>query len=103
MESSILDEVSLISKGLYGKVSEVVGPESIVKLRRLKNHNYEAFRNCDESMETLIISGSRGEGLEFETSDFDFMCVDRNALVLPRYIPVTDACGRKKNYFTHGN
>ncbi|KAK3085653.1 hypothetical protein FSP39_006707 [Pinctada imbricata] len=77
------DEECLISKGLYRIVSDVVGPECIVKLRRQKVEIPDALENCNSSDNTLsITSGSRGEGFEFKSSDVDIMYVDKNVMVV---------------------
>ena len=65
-------------------VCEVIGPESIVKIRREKYEVHDLLGNCDGSEEqTRIQSGSRPEGFEFGTSsDVDTVFVDRKAVVL---------------------
>ncbi|KAK3086320.1 hypothetical protein FSP39_016801 [Pinctada imbricata] len=81
--SSGHDDESLISKGLYMIVSDVVGPECIVKLRRQRHEISDTLVNCSSSRGSLVmISGSRAEGFEFESSDVDMMFVDTNAIVL---------------------
>ncbi|KAK3085219.1 hypothetical protein FSP39_000127 [Pinctada imbricata] len=81
--SSGYDGEGLVSKGLYRIVSDVVGPECIVKLRRQGHEIYDTLVNCNSSNDKLfIISGSRGEGFEFKSSDVDMMFVDKNAIVM---------------------
>ncbi|KAK3086226.1 hypothetical protein FSP39_015440 [Pinctada imbricata] len=76
------DELCLISKGLYRIVSDVIGPECIVKLRRMKWEVSDLLDNCDTSeQEHRITSGSRSEGFAFKSSDTDMMYVDKNTLV----------------------
>ncbi|KAK3086993.1 hypothetical protein FSP39_000111 [Pinctada imbricata] len=88
--ASVYDEISLISKGLYRKVSDIVGPECVVKLRRQGWDIRDAFQNCDCYCETtLVSSGSRAEGFEFESSDIDIMYIDRNAIVFTHDIHTT--------------
>ncbi|KAK3086874.1 hypothetical protein FSP39_024718 [Pinctada imbricata] len=82
--SSGYDEERLISKELYKIVSDVVGPECIVKLRRQRWEMLDILVNCNSSAVSLIItSGSKAEGFEFKSSDFDIMFVDKNAIVMP--------------------
>ncbi|KAK3088860.1 hypothetical protein FSP39_024676 [Pinctada imbricata] len=80
--SSVVDELSLTSRGLYRTVSDIVGPECIVVLRRQKWDIWNAFSNCDSyKKETRVLSGSMAEGFDFKSSDSDFMYIDRNAIV----------------------
>ncbi|KAK3088819.1 hypothetical protein FSP39_024131 [Pinctada imbricata] len=77
------DEVSLISKGLYRIVSDEIGPECIVKLRRREEEIRNAFMNCDiYKNETFVLGGSSAEGFNFQSSDLDYMHIDRNAFVV---------------------
>ncbi|KAK3087495.1 hypothetical protein FSP39_006630 [Pinctada imbricata] len=88
--SPVDDELSLISKGLYRKVSDIVGPECIVVLRRQSNDTPDAFINCaSNNKETRVLSGSKAEGFDFESSDFDFMFIERNAIVCTSDIHTT--------------
>ncbi|KAK3086608.1 hypothetical protein FSP39_020996 [Pinctada imbricata] len=81
--SSGYDDERLISKGIYRIVSDVVGPECIVKLRRQGYEIYDMLVNCNSSYDKLFItSGSRAEGFEFKLSDIDMMYVDKNAIVM---------------------
>ncbi|KAK3085797.1 hypothetical protein FSP39_008777 [Pinctada imbricata] len=81
--SSGYDDEYLISKGFYRIVSDVVGPDCIVKLRRQRDEIHDTLVNCGSSRDKLfIISGSRAEGFEFESSDIDIMYVDKNAIVM---------------------
>ncbi|KAK3086452.1 hypothetical protein FSP39_018636 [Pinctada imbricata] len=81
--SSVYDDAYLISKGLYMIVSEVVGPECIVKLRRQKVEIYDTLDHCSSSDDKLaIISGSKGEGYIFKSPDIDIMYVDKSAIVV---------------------
>ncbi|KAK3086474.1 hypothetical protein FSP39_018935 [Pinctada imbricata] len=81
--SSGYDGEGLVSKGVYMIVSDVVGPECIVKLRRQRYEIIDTLINCNSSNDKLIItSGSRAEGFEFKSSDVDVMYVDRNAFVV---------------------
>ncbi|KAK3088059.1 hypothetical protein FSP39_014123 [Pinctada imbricata] len=88
---SVYDEISLISKGLYRTVSDIVGPERIVKLRRQAVDIEDAFQNCDCNYETTwVTSGSRAEGFNFKSSDFDIMFIDTYAVVFNRDIHIAD-------------
>ncbi|KAK3085983.1 hypothetical protein FSP39_011680 [Pinctada imbricata] len=81
-ETFVEDVISLISKGLYRTVSDIIGPECIIKLRRQAIDVRDHIVNCDTSFPSLIItSGSTSEGFNFESSDLDLMSVDRNVLV----------------------
>ncbi|KAK3085284.1 hypothetical protein FSP39_001043 [Pinctada imbricata] len=76
------DELCLISKGLYRIVSDVIGPECIVKLRRQQWEVKDLLDNCDTSEPVhTITSGSRSEGFGFKSSDVDTMYVDKIAFV----------------------
>ncbi|KAK3086563.1 hypothetical protein FSP39_020295 [Pinctada imbricata] len=81
--SSGYDDERLISKGLYRIVSDVVGPECIVKQRRQRYEILDTFYHSNISDGSFFISsGSRAEGFEFKSSDFDMMYVDKNAIVM---------------------
>ncbi|KAK3085217.1 hypothetical protein FSP39_000090 [Pinctada imbricata] len=82
--SSWYDDGYLISKGIYRIVSDVVGPECIVKLQRQKVEIYDTLVTCSSNScdKLFITSGSRAEGFEFESSDIDIMHVDKNAIVM---------------------
>ncbi|KAK3085608.1 hypothetical protein FSP39_006045 [Pinctada imbricata] len=85
-ESSNREELHLISKGLYRIVSDVIGPECIVKLRRQRYEVRDLLENCDTAKPTItIISGSMSEGFDFKSSDFDIMYLDKNADVCTNY------------------
>ncbi|KAK3104935.1 hypothetical protein FSP39_013467 [Pinctada imbricata] len=89
-ESPVCNDISLISKGLYRIVNDVIGPECFVKLRRRRLQIDDVFANCDEAIEEYIItSGSRAEGFDFRSSDFDHTLVDRNVSVRTRSVPNT--------------
>ncbi|KAK3086492.1 hypothetical protein FSP39_019139 [Pinctada imbricata] len=75
------DEVCLISKGLYRIVSDVIGPERIVKLRRQKYEVGDLLDCNTPEPEHIITSGSMSEGFEFKSSDIDVMYVDKNVFV----------------------
>ncbi|KAK3088412.1 hypothetical protein FSP39_018859 [Pinctada imbricata] len=88
--SSVDDELSLISRGLYRIVSDIVGPECIVVLRRQKHGIRDAFSNCDSYTKiTRLLSGSKAEGFDFKSSDYDVMYIDRNAIVCSSDIRIT--------------
>ncbi|KAK3087754.1 hypothetical protein FSP39_010197 [Pinctada imbricata] len=87
---SVDDELSLISRGLYRIVSDIVGPECIVVLRRQEWDISDAFSNCiSNKKRTRVMSGSKAEGFDFKSSDFDFMFIDRNAIVCTSDIHIT--------------
>ncbi|KAK3086839.1 hypothetical protein FSP39_024286 [Pinctada imbricata] len=77
------NELSLISKGLYRIVSEYMGHECIVTQRRQRWDVFDVILNCRSDIkENKVATGSRAEGFELKSSDFDDMFVDRNVVVL---------------------
>ncbi|KAK3086325.1 hypothetical protein FSP39_016871 [Pinctada imbricata] len=74
----------LISKGLYNLVSDIVGPECVVKSRRQLYAVKDALDNCTAKNENqfVIASGSKVEGFDFKSSDLDLMIVHTNMIVL---------------------
>ena len=81
-------EVNLneFSKALYLDVSEELGYESVIKLRRtiskLKDKVNGLFTIKASKPEFIFSLGSRGEGLRMSASDEDIMFVKRDALVV---------------------
>ncbi|KAK3086607.1 hypothetical protein FSP39_020994 [Pinctada imbricata] len=85
--SSEQTEISLISRGSYRLVSDVIGPECHVKLRRNRYELFDRLLNCDTNSEsTRITGGSTVEGFEFMSSDFDFIFVNREVSVVTNSI-----------------
>ncbi|KAK3085483.1 hypothetical protein FSP39_004092 [Pinctada imbricata] len=83
-ESSKQHGISLISKGLYRILSDVLGAECIVKLRRQQWDTVNLLNSCDTSDSYRITSGSRLEGFDFKSSDVDTMHIARNVSVLTK-------------------
>ncbi|KAK3086617.1 hypothetical protein FSP39_021064 [Pinctada imbricata] len=78
-----LEEHCLISKGLYSIVNDIVGSKCKVKIKQQTYELIDTIWSCDTSLPlTNICSGSMAEGFDFESSDFDFMQIDRNIVVL---------------------
>ena len=81
-----MEDVRLISRGLYGAVSRKLGTESIVNMRRrvmgLQQHLNTAKMRYDEHYEDDILSGSECEGFRFRSSDRDWMRICRNVRVV---------------------
>ncbi|KAK3098975.1 hypothetical protein FSP39_024891 [Pinctada imbricata] len=77
------DEQTVISRGLYRLVSDIIGPECIVHLRRQKNDIRDLFMGCDTSKSSkTVTSGSRAEGFLFKSSDADIIDIDSNIVVV---------------------
>ena len=81
-----MDDVRLISRGVYGVVSRKLGTESIVNMRRkvmgLQQRLNTARMRYDEEYEDKILSGSECEGFRFASSDRDWMYICRNVRVI---------------------
>ena len=81
-----MDDLKLISRGLYRVVCEKLGTEEIVDMRRrvmaFKQRLDTASFTYDEYEEDEILSGSRSEGFRFASSDVDVMRVLRSIRVI---------------------
>ena len=81
-----MEDVNLISRGLYGIVSRKLGTESIVDMRRrvmaLQQRLITARARNSEVFEDIIFSGSKCEGFRFASSDDDWMFICRNVRVV---------------------
>ena len=81
-----MDDLRLISRGLYNVLNEEIGTEGIVDMRRrvmaLKQILHTAKYRYDEEWEDIILGGSKSEGLRFVSSDYDYMIVHRGIRVV---------------------
>ena len=79
-------ELSLISVGLYRLVSEIVGPEKMIDIRRtVTNLRNDFFKLRDKGLNAPwygYLSGSKGEGFRFSSSDDDYMFIYNNVRVI---------------------
>ena len=77
----IMDNLKLISRGLYRVVSEKLGTEEIVDMRRRVMALTQCLDTAELTYNTLyeddILSGSMSEGFRFSSSDIDNMGVVR--------------------------
>ena len=82
----IVAELSLISVGIHRVVSDIVGPEKIIDIRRtVTNSTDEFFKLRDAGLNRSIhgyLSGSKGEGFRFSSSDDDIMFIYRDVRVI---------------------
>ena len=82
-----MEELSLISRGLYKVVSEELGTEKIVDMRRRVMKLEESLKTASctsyiDNFENRILSGSMCEGFRFSSSDVDTMWVLRGIRVI---------------------
>ena len=79
-------ELRLISTGLHMVVSEIVGYEKIIDIRRtITNLKNDFAKTSGEESKALFyryLSGSKGEGFRFSSSDHDYMLIYRNIRVI---------------------
>ncbi|CAC5367034.1 unnamed protein product [Mytilus coruscus] len=82
------------SLNFYKYLCQKIGSEEVVKIRRLTS----TIRDIGHSKQSIITSGSKGEGLNFQSSDLDLMSIDpcakvyqsqREAVLDSRTIPLT--------------
>ena len=80
------NEMSLISIGLYNQISDIVGREKIIRIRRtvtdLNNELYKAYGEALSLPTHAYLSGSKAEGFRFSSSDYDYMWVYRDVRVI---------------------
>ena len=81
-----MDDLKLISRGLYRVVCEELGTKEIVDIRRrvmalTQRLNTAAF-TYNEVLEDKLYSGSMCEGFRFASSDNDLMCLLRGIRVI---------------------
>ena len=81
-----MDDLKLISRGLYRVVGAKLGTEKIVDMRRrvmaLEQSLDTARLKYNERREDEILSGSKCEGFRFASSDIDIMIVRRGIRVI---------------------
>ena len=83
---SDMDDLKLISRGLYKVVGAKLGTEKIVDMRRrvmaLEQSMFTTIWRHNEKWEDTILSGSKCEGFRFASSDIDIMIVHRGIRVI---------------------
>ena len=81
-----MDDLGLISRGLYGEVGENLGTEKVVDIRRrvtaLQQSLITASFRHNNLYEDRLLSGSRCEGFRFASSDLDWMFICRDIRVI---------------------
>ena len=81
------NEISRISRGLYATVNDIIGPKEIIEIRRTATQLADDFREIKTEwfgfQLLLLLSGSKAEGYRFQTSDSDYMFVNKNIRVIP--------------------
>ena len=81
-----MENLKLISRGLYTVVGEELGTEKIVDMRRRVMALEQSLRTAsltdDEAYEDKLLSGSRSEGFRFASSDLDLMFIHRDTRVI---------------------
>ena len=82
-----MDEVSMISRGLYRMVGEKLGTEKVVDMRRRVMALHQILRTAficknHNTFEDKLLSGSRGGGFRFASPDLDAMYIYRNMRVI---------------------
>ena len=81
-----MEDLRLISRGMYRVIGQKLGTEKIVDMRR----RIMALQQClttasftdDDPYEDQILSGSRCEGFRFASSDHDYMFIYRDIRVI---------------------
>ncbi|KAK3099858.1 hypothetical protein FSP39_010842 [Pinctada imbricata] len=77
------EELCRISEGLCSIVNWKIGPECVVRTRRQQYAFDSILDSCDMNGVFMhVMSGSRAEGFELESSDFDIMLINKNVLVI---------------------
>ena len=81
-----MEDLALISRGLYRVVGEELGTEKVVDMRRRVMALEQSLRTAsvidDAKYEDTFLSGSKCEGFRFASSDEDFMLICRNIRVV---------------------
>ena len=79
------EDVSRISRDLHGVVNMIIGHPEVIKVRRTTTdlRDYIFKRECELGNDVAmpVFSGSKAEGLRFESSDDDWMFIYRNIKV----------------------
>ena len=85
MESE--SDLELISNGVYRMVDEIIGHETVIKVRRTIGDLRDRFEFVMSYLGNLPIininSGSKAEGFRFSSSDDDWLVLYRNIRVIP--------------------
>ena len=81
-----MEDLGLISRGLYILVGDELGTEKIVDMRRrvmgLDQSLMTASCRDDNLFKDVLLSGSRCEGFRFASSDYDWMLICRGIRVI---------------------
>ena len=81
-----MEDLGLVSRGLYRVVGEKLGTEKMVDMRRrvmaLGQRMQTARYRDDDDYEDRLLSGSTCEGFRFASSDYDFMYICRDIRVI---------------------
>ena len=81
-----MEDLRLISHGLYRLVGEELGTEKVVDMRRrvmaLQQSMWKARHRDNMAVEDVLLSGSMCEGFRFASSDADLMMICRNIRVV---------------------
>ena len=81
-----MDNLGLISRGLYTMMEDILGTEKVVDMRRMvmafEQSLITAGMRNDEFSESDILSGSICEGFRFVSSDLDWMHICKDIRVI---------------------
>ena len=77
------NDLSHISHSLYKVVDEVIGEEVLIEIRRTTTTLQDDVLNKHDKAYLTYLSGSKGEGLRFKTSDDDWMFILTGFKVIP--------------------
>ena len=81
-----MEDLGLVSRGLYREVGKELGTEKMVDMRRrvmaLDQSLRTAWNRDYDDYEDAILSGSRCEGFRFPSSDWDLMYIHRDIRVI---------------------
>ena len=81
--------VNRVIRGLHAVVNRIIGDTVIIHIRRTATNRGDHLmkRECElrNTGSEPKFSGSKAEGLRFNSSDEDWMCVYRNIQVIPSY------------------
>ena len=81
------EEVCRISRGLFAVVNDIIGHPVVICIRRTTSNLRDDILRKESELRnrkhTTFYSGSKAEGLRFETSDDDWMVIYRDIKVIP--------------------
>ena len=81
-----MEDLALISRGLYRVVGEELGTEKVVDMRRRVMALEQSLRTAEmrnsQGLEDILLSGSGCEGFRFASSDADWMMICRGIRVI---------------------